>query len=271
MTTARLACIIVLIGAASAESAVAANRIEGTWAFGKGRVEITPGGGAGAYKGIVVRKLTFSKCAHPRGERMWDLVDLLDGSYRGRHMNYRTNGCTRDPGAPAIWRVRRKGGRDVLDFCANDPGSDFPSEFRGSNCRVLKRVAPARDLARVCASGPVRASRAGQDLCIQGPKQLRQFGCLPQGRGARHRFEVKLVGKRRGRSPVEAGARIRSVAFRIDGRAKGTDRTAPFALTVAGSDFAPGSHALVAKVLLRRQGGRKASHKRLTFRFDACP
>lgn len=268
MRTIRTACLAALCAGALVAPAEAANRIEGTWAFKGGRVEITPAGGVGAYKGIITRRLKFAFCTHPLGERMWRIVDLANGTYRGSHINYHRTGCTRDPGARALWRVRKKRGRELLDFCANDPGSSPPTFTRA--CHVLTRVAPARDLAVICGSGRVRSSAAGQDVCIEGPAELREFGCVRTRGEVLHRFRVELKKKPRGRGLVNRGSRVRLVKFRLDGKPKGGDRRTPFLVTMKGAKLKPGGHTLVADVRLQVPRSKKKLRKKLTFKFDAC-
>lgn len=277
MRRLRVYCLAGVLAAVVATPAEAANRIEGTWSFGRGLVEITPAGTAGSYKGVIVRRLTFAKCAHPRGERMWRIFDLEDGTYRGSHVNYRTPDCQEDPGAPAIWRVRKVGRTQVLDFCANDPGTEAPSGFGGENCRTLKRAAPARDLAQICGSGKVLVSqrrRSGQDLCVVGPRELRRYGCVRRRGRIVHQFDVVLKRKSRRRGLVPANARLKSVKFRLDRRAARADRRRPFRFSVKASKLAAGPHALVADALLRvpatKSEPKRSIRKKVRFKFDAC-
>lgn len=269
MRTIRTISLTLLCVAGSASPAGAANPIEGLWSYGKGLVEVTPGGGEGVFKGVVMRKFAFSTCDHPEGERMWRIVDELDGTYHGTHVNYKSD-CSPDPGAPAIWRVlQRANDRDVLQFCANDPGDPPPTEFEGPGCRGLFRAAPARDVAQICSSGYVRASVAqnSTDLCLVGPRELRRTGCLRRSRQVLHRFEVKL--RDTGRATVPAGAKIKSVKFRHRGRTKGTDRRAPFRLALSGSEIKRRAQSVSADVLLTGADSARERRK-LTLDFDGC-
>jgi hypothetical protein len=263
--------LAAICAGASASGALAATPVEGVWGFGDGRVEITPGGSAGLFTGVVTRPLTFSHCMHPRGERMWSMLDMLDGTYRGRHVNYLRQTCERDPGAPALWRVRKTARGEVLDFCANDPGGEEPEGF-GPNCHVLERVAPARDLARACASGVARASRAGagRDVCIHGPAELRRTGCVRRRGRVTHRFVVKLEKRMRGRRRVHPRARVKSVKFSLDRKSRSSDRAAPFERRIEAGSLTAGAHVLAAEVLMRAPESNKPVRRRVTFRFDAC-
>lgn len=269
MRTIRTACLAALCAGALATPAEAANRIEGTWSFGRGLVEITPAGGVGAYKGIVTRKLKFTFCPHPVRERMWEIVDLRNGTYRGSHINYHRRDCSRDPGAPALWRVRKQGKKELLDLCANDPGSKPPTTFTG-DCKVLKRAAPPRDLSQTCGSDRARASRSGQDVCLEGPAELRTTGCVRRRGRVVHRFRIKLKKKSRGGGLVNRRSRVKAVRFKLDGKAKGTDRRPPFLVAMKGAKLKPGGHTLVADVRLQVPRSKKKRRKKLTFKFDAC-
>jgi hypothetical protein len=266
----------VLLAGIAAPAALAANPVEGYWAFDRGVVEITPAQGVGAFRGVIVRRLTFSTCAHRPGEEMWRMINRSDGTYRGSHVNYTKVGCRTAPGAPALWRVRKEADRDKLDFCANDPGSPPPTDFSGESCRTLDRVGHARDLAQICASGYVRASRVahkGRDACLVGPSELRTEGCVRTGDGTRHRFQVALRAQQR-KGPIDRNARLKSVRFALDGWGVRTDSRGPFKLTLPSSRLSPGGHALRAKLVLKVPQARGAPARRerreLVLDFAAC-
>lgn len=270
-------CGLVLLccGGLLAAPAHATNRIEGTWYFGVGLVEITPAGSPNVFKGTVYRRMQFSYCPHLPGERMWEIKPAESGIYRGTHINYFRKDCSRDPGAPSIWRVRKVEGTDILDFCSNDPGQPPPTEFN-DRCVPLRRAAPARDLSRVCSSGPVArtsGSRADKAVCVEGPAALRRNGCVSRRGRIVHRFNVKLRTKgtkaRRGRL-YDSRAKITYVRFKLDRRSKGTDRRSPFQLALKGKQLKKGTHVLLADVVLQTPGSKKRQRQQMAFRFDAC-
>jgi hypothetical protein len=269
---ASLIALCLQLGTAPAQ---AASRIEGTWAFGKGRVEVTPYPFAGAFRGTIVRPLKFVACEHPVGEVMWQIVKKRKG-YQGSHVNYHRSDCSPDPGARAIWRVRRKGGKEYLDMCANPRGTPPPTTFT-KDCRTLTRVAPARDLAVVCSAGPVWVRSAAakkrpgrRDVCLEGPHELRDSGCLRRGEGVVHRFRAKLTTGPDRRAAVPRGSRVTRIRFRLDDTPAVLDRSAPFAFALKADQLAPGPHTLSAAIVLQPRRGRSIV-KKLEFAFEACP
>lgn len=287
----RIGCVTLLCVVASAAPAGAANRIEGYWAHEgdnvTGLVEVTPGGAVGAYKGIVIRRVIFGSCAHRPPEHMWQLIDQADGTYRGSHVNYTREGCRPVQGAHALLRVRKTPGGDVLDFCVTPPEEEPPAGFT-DDCHKLKRVGHARDLARMCSTGPVRASRARarrKDICVTGPSELRRYGCVRQSR-QRRRFSVNFIsrsdsddvavnrGSRANAGMLDGRARIKWVRFALDGRAKRTDRKAPFQLLVRRSALDAGDHGLLAAVSIvvpkTKTEPRKRVQRRVFFEFGVC-
>jgi len=126
-------------------------------------------------------------------------------------------------------------------------------------CTAPRQIATPTIPARVCAA-PV----AGFAACILRPTTFAANGCVPRRAGI-HRFVVKL---RKTSRNAKRGPRITLVTFKLNGKAHGTDRKAPFAALVKGSTLTPRTHVLAADV--RLQNGKKKVRKKVAFRFTAC-
>ena len=251
-----LLALLVLLAAAPA--AHAADPIEGKWFFEGGQVVVEPSG-PGTFSGTVTRATTFSNCVHPVGQRMWGIERQADGTYSGTHIRYRTSTCEEVPNSPSIWRVRTEGARVLLDFCSNDPSEGPPTGF-DSSCLVLERQEAPPNREEACARGG--------GVCVDGPADLREIGCLRRG-SFRHRFRVALKKRSRDRL-VNRRSRVRLVRFTLDGRPNGTDRRRPFLTTVNGATLTPGAHVLRATVHLRVPGTNRRFVRRLAYRFNGC-
>lgn len=249
-----LALALSLLLAAPAQ---AADPIEGTWFFSGGQVAVEPSG-PGTFTGTVTKATTFDRCTHPAGQRMWSIEKQPDGTYKGTHIRYRST-CEEVPNSPSIWRTRTDtaSGKQVLDFCSNDPSAGPPTAF-DSSCLVLERAAAPPDRTRAC----------GTDTCLEGPRDLETLGCLRRG-SFTHRFRVALK-KRRNGTLVNRRSRVRLVTFTLDGRPNGSARRRPFVAVVNGATLTAGPHVLRATVRLRVPNTTKRFTRRLVFRFNGC-
>ena len=101
MVAARQARILAAAGATlvmlavGADQARAADQIEGSWFFEDGEVLVEPTG-TGTFKGTVVKPTRFTTCAHPAGQRMWE-INGSGASYTGTHIWF-TSSCGLEPG-----------------------------------------------------------------------------------------------------------------------------------------------------------------------------
>lgn len=251
--------LMCLLALACAAPASAADPIEGVWFFSGGEVTVDPSG-PGVFTGTVTKATTFDTCRHPAGQRMWHIERQPDGTYRGTHIRYISSTCEELPNSPSIWRVRTDAatGRQVLDFCSNDPRTEGPPTAFDSSCLVLQRKAKPPDRTKAC----------GTDTCIEGPADLRTIGCLRRG-AFKHRFKVGLK-KRRAGARVNRRSRVRLVTFTLDGKPNGKARRRPFVAVVNGATLTPGPHVLRATVKLRVPNTTKRFTRKLVFRFNGC-
>ncbi len=148
-----LMVIGVLAALAAAPSAAgAADPIEGTWFFGGGQVLVQPTGPS-TFKGTVVVATTFDECAHPVGERMWDITKS-GTTYSGTHDGRQSGTCETDFDQQATWSVRVEEGRFILDFCT------------GWGCSALQRAKPPTQRPRLRVKP--KQVRAGRVVTIDG-------------------------------------------------------------------------------------------------------
>jgi hypothetical protein len=129
-TSIMLVVGILALLSVGAASAAASSSIEGIWAFGGGKIAITPLSN-GDYVGTVVAETTFDECVHPDGQQIWtDIAPQADGSYWGLHQWYfEKSNCTenRELG-PTAWRVvEEANGSKYLRVCLSNPGTSQPT------------------------------------------------------------------------------------------------------------------------------------------------
>lgn len=257
-----VALLLLAVAVGPVAPASAADRIEGTWNYGGGRVKVEPTG-PGTYRGTVIAATRFLACEHPVGERMWQISGAATG-YAGTHQWFLEGSCLPAPGGKAIWVVREENARFLLDFCTAPPNQGEPVSSNPSTvCTTLERAKPpAQPATQVCVLG----------TCLGGAADTQTIGCVRRG-ALTHRFPVRLRtrGNRRMR-----GMRVRVVVFRLDGRRIGRKRRRPFTARVRGARLTPGPHVLSATVTLR-QTRRAARGKRprtartvLKYTFRAC-
>jgi hypothetical protein len=247
-----LALALLALGA---PPALAAEPIEGTWAYQGGRVVVEVSG-PGTFRGTVTSPTRFLDCDHPAGERMWSISSGSGhGPYAGTHQWFESGTCEPAPGGQATWTVREQDDVFFLDFCTAPPGGGEPNPDNPNRvCSTLRRAKPpATSPERVCLVG----------ACIVGPGITDGVGCVARG-DFRYRFRVILRGRARKRF------RTRIVTFKLDGRRNGHDRRRPFYVFVEGSRLTPGSHVLTANVLLRNKRNRRPRRLSLKYTFNAC-
>jgi hypothetical protein len=241
--------------AAWAPSALAAEPIEGSWAYQGGRVVVEVSG-PGTFRGTVTTPTRFLDCDHPMGERMWTITSGSgNGPYTGTHQWFETGTCVPAPGGLAEWSVRESGDQFFLDFCTAPPGGGAPNpENPARVCSTLRRAKPPQvSPERVCLVG----------ACIEGPGFSDGVGCVPRTDFS-YRFRVYL------RLRASRRLRTRIVVFKLDGRRNGSDRRRPFYVFVQGSRLTPGSHVLTANVQLRHKRTRRIRRLSLKYTFNAC-
>lgn len=124
----------------------AAEQIEGSWLFESGEVLVEPTG-AGAFKGTVVKPTRFTACAHPAGQRMWQ-ISGSGAAYTGTHIWFRPS-CDEDPGGQSTWTITSTDPANfTLRFCTINPGRGAPTFDSAGNptgstrCHELKRILP---------------------------------------------------------------------------------------------------------------------------------
>ena len=254
--------LLLAVAFGPAARASAADRIEGTWNYGGGRVKVEPTG-PGTWSGTVTAATRLVACEHPVGERMWQISAATPG-YAGTHQWFVEGSCDPAPGGKAAWSVREEGEKFLLDFCTAPPGQGDPVQSNPATvCTTLERAKPpTAPLEQVCLLG----------TCLAGADDTQTIGCVRRGSFS-HRFPVRLRtrGNRRMR-----GMRVRAVVFRLDGRRIGTKRRRPFTARVNGARLTPGPHVLSASVTLRQtrwaaRGKRpRTARMVLKYSFRAC-
>jgi hypothetical protein len=118
---------VLLACSAFASIARAESPIEGVWSFNGGRVAVQEQS-PGVFAGTVVSPTTFSLCAHPAGEQMWQqMVRQPDGSYWGKHQWYfESSECVPNPAlGQTAWRVLQNAEGRYLRACFSEPGSNL--------------------------------------------------------------------------------------------------------------------------------------------------
>ena len=152
MVAARQARILAAAGATlvmlavGADQARAADQIEGSWFFEDGEVLVEPTG-TGTFKGTVVKPTRFTTCAHPAGQRMWE-INGSGASYTGTHIWF-TSSCGLEPGGQSTWRIISTDPANfMVRFCTINPGRGAPTFDAAGNptgstrCHDLKRILP---------------------------------------------------------------------------------------------------------------------------------
>lgn len=274
----RLIFLLVALSALVLPSAAvaAAAPIEGPWLYEGGEVVVSAGDTPGSFVGTVRRPTKFIDCAHPRGERMWEVSGSGD-SYQGTHRWFTQPDCSQQDDGAATWRIRESGDRLLLVFCTAPPaaGSASPNN-PATRCSTLERprpgvVDPDDPAAPVSAppSAPGDSQRPSPPVacagaaCLAGPPAVRRDGCVARG-SFTHRFAFTI--KRRERRRL----RVRAVRFTLDWKPNGVDRRSPWVAKVDGSKLRAGSHLLIADVRLAVRGSRRTVVKRLSYRFQGC-
>jgi hypothetical protein len=133
-----------------------------------------------------------------------------------------------------------------------------------SNQLVVELANPPAVPPTKCGSGNV----GGNSVCLQGPSDLQQFGCLRIG-NFKHRFPIALKKKTKG-VPVNRLSRVTVVIFTLDGKPNGKDSKRPFFAVVNGLKLTPGTHTLKADVRLQVPKTKKKFRKRFSFTFKTC-
>lgn len=266
-----LLAVLVLPSAAAGQAP-----IEGPWLYEGGEVMVSAGDTPGSFVGTVRRPTKFIECAHPRGERMWEVSGSGD-SYQGTHRWFTRPDCSQQDDGAATWRIRESGDRFLLVFCTAPPAGGSPSPTNPlTRCSTLERpkpgaVDPDDPDAPVSAPAPAPggATRPSPPVacagaaCLAGPPEVRRDGCVPPG-SFTHRFAFRVKRSQRRR------LRVRTVRFTLDWKPNGVDRRSPWVAKVDGAKLRAGSHLLIADVRLAVRGSRRTVVKRLSYRFQVC-
>jgi hypothetical protein len=277
--------VALLVAAAAAAAAPAAalatEPIEGTWTYGDGRVLVERVGPA-EYVGTVVKRVRFTNCDHPVGEKMWSLGGS-GSSYRGTHVWYGASPkCDIDPGGRSTWRITDQDPKTfALRFCTAPPGQGAPqtrpdgTAIEPTYCMTLRRTKPPAPSEVECSGGacvvatspPPRSPQGGsQDAPPSGGDGSTgtepPAKCAPAGRVVRH-LSFRLRGSNARRY------RVKSVAFSFDGRLFAVRRKAPFRARFSRR-IGPGRHVIEAQATIaNRRSGRK-SRRSVRYAFRVC-
>lgn len=164
------------LGAAGASAATEPAPIEGTWNFQNGQVAVEQTG-TNTFQGTVVSPTSFSGCAHPVGQVIWQ-IQGSGPSYTGTHVWFKA-GCAPNPGGQSTWNITDTSPTQfTMTFCTAGPGTGPPNPLATPTNPVGSTLCYA--LTRNVAPGQVATPTVVSRPSISGtPKVGSTLTCSP--------------------------------------------------------------------------------------------